>query len=68
MTSRKNDPQYCEPDISGMSEAEQRRFIVTHLSNPWWRLNNLYKIENEKGELVTFRMRPAQRRLLASTH
>ncbi|EBG5293751.1 terminase [Salmonella enterica subsp. enterica] len=68
MTTRSSDPQYCEPDISGMSEAEQQRFILLNLSNPWWRLNNLYKIQDEKGNLVTFRMRPAQRRLFRNMH
>ncbi|MEI7340461.1 terminase [Pectobacterium brasiliense] len=51
-----------------MTEAQQRLFILSKLSNPWWRLNNLYKIENEKGQLVTFRMRPAQRRLFKQMH
>ncbi|WP_261099099.1 terminase [Serratia quinivorans] len=51
-----------------MTAAQQRLFIVTKLSNPWWRLNNLYKIENEKGELVTFRLRQAQRALFESMH
>lgn len=68
MTSRKSEPQYCEPDLTGMSEEEQRLFILTRLSNPWWRLNNLYKIQDEKGILVTFRMRPAQRRLFRNMH
>ncbi|MDM2762567.1 terminase [Citrobacter sp. Cpo150] len=68
MTSRKSEPQYCEPDLTGMSEDEQRLFILTKLNNPWWRLNNLYKIQDEKGILVTFRMRPAQRRLFRNMH
>ncbi|MEE3649465.1 MULTISPECIES: terminase [unclassified Brenneria] len=51
-----------------MTEAQQRLFVLSKLSNPWWRLNNLYKIENEKGQLVTFRMRPAQRRLFQNMH
>lgn len=68
MTSRKSEPQYCEPDLTGMSEEEQRLFILTKLSNPWWRLNNLYKIQDEKGILVTFRMRPVQRRLFRNMH
>ncbi|TKU59817.1 terminase [Citrobacter sp. wls713] len=68
MTSRKSEPQYCEPDLIGMSEEERRLFILTKLSNPWWRLNNLYKIQDEKGILVTFRMRPAQRRLFRNMH
>ncbi|WP_173636212.1 terminase [Paramixta manurensis] len=51
-----------------MTEAQQRLFIAAKLSNPWWRLNNLYKVENESGELVTFHMRPAQRKLFESMH
>ncbi|EFE0493138.1 terminase, partial [Escherichia coli] len=66
MTFRKNEPRCDEP--AEMTEAEQRLFIMTKLSNPWWRLNHLYKIQNEKGELVTFRMRPAQRQLFRSMH
>lgn len=53
---------------SNMTEAQQRLFVSTRLSNPWWRLNNLYKIENERGELVTFNMRPAQRKLFENMH
>lgn len=68
MISLKSEPQYCEPDLSGMSEAEQRLFILTKLSNPWWRLNHLYTVQNEKGELVTFRMRPAQLQLFRNMH
>ncbi|EPM6680148.1 hypothetical protein ACTOKD_005082, partial [Escherichia coli] len=53
MTFRKNKTRCDEP--AEMTETEQRLFIMTKLSNPWWRLNHLYKIQNEKGELVTFR-------------
>lgn len=66
MTFRKNKPR-CD-ESAEMTETEQRLFIMTKLSNPWWRLNHLYKIQNEKGELVTFRMRPAQRQLFRSMH
>ncbi|EOI6423808.1 terminase [Yersinia enterocolitica] len=51
-----------------MTEAEQIAYIKVHLSDVWWRLNNLYKIVNEEGELVTFRMRPAQRELFKNMH
>lgn len=51
-----------------MTEQEQLAFIKAHPADPWWRLNNLYKIENEKGQLVTFRMRPAQLRLFKAMH
>nr|WP_074374539.1 terminase [Vibrio spartinae] len=37
--------------------------IRTRLSDKWWRLDNLYMIENERGELVRFRLRPAQKSL-----
>src|SRR5690554_2165242 len=30
------------------------------LADPWWRLNNLYKIKNEYGEVVQFRPKPEQ--------
>ena len=51
-----------------MNEAVQRRRMLVRLSNPWWRLNHLYQVQNEAGKLVTFRMRPAQRRLFRNMH
>ncbi|PXW43475.1 hypothetical protein DFO54_111161 [Erwinia sp. AG740] len=51
-----------------MTEEEQIAFIKSRLGDPWWRLNNLYKIENEYGELVKFRMRPAQYALFKAMH
>lgn len=39
---------------------DDQEYIKSRLKNKWWRLNNLYKIENEDGELVTFKLRPAQ--------
>ncbi|HIF9180403.1 TPA: hypothetical protein ACX6QL_001446 [Photobacterium damselae] len=49
-----------EVDFYALSEDEQKIQFVANCSNKWWRLNNLYRIENEKGELVTFKMRAAQ--------
>ncbi|MCD3726930.1 terminase, partial [Escherichia coli] len=66
MTFRKNKTRCDEP--AEMTETEQSLFIMTKLSNPWWRLNHLYKRQSEKGELVTFRMRPAQRQLFRNMH
>ena len=43
-----------------MTEAENIAYIKAHLSDKWWRMNNLYKIENEQGQLVQFKLRPAQ--------
>ncbi|MEI8609944.1 hypothetical protein P4S70_13525 [Enterovibrio sp. Hal110] len=51
-----------------MTEHEQAEEIRRNLGDKWWRLNNLYKIENEQGELVTFRLRPAQRLLFELMH
>lgn len=45
-----------------ISDAE-RLEIEDKLSDKWWRLDNLYMIENEQGQLVRFRLRPAQRLL-----
>lgn len=68
MTEPQYDAESVDNALSGMTEAQQRLFIATKLSNPWWRLNNLYKIQNEKGEVVTFRLRAAQRALFESMH
>lgn len=46
-------------DIASLSP-EDRAYLLSKLSDKWWRINNLYKIENEDGELVTFKLRPAQ--------
>lgn len=43
-----------------MTEAENIAYIKAHLSDKWWRMNNLYKVENEQGVLVQFKLRPAQ--------
>ena len=43
-----------------MTESENIAYIKAHLSDKWWRMNNLYKIENEVAELVQFKLRPAQ--------
>lgn len=64
----KQDDRLNDADIAVMTEAEQIAYIKAHLSDVWWRLNNLYKIVNEEGELVTFRMRPAQRELFKNMH
>ncbi len=43
-----------------MTEQEKRDHIKANLGDKWWRMNNLYKIENEQGHLVQFKLRPAQ--------
>ena len=47
-------------DTSAMTEQAQMAYIRSKLSDKWWRMNNLYMIENEQGKLVRFRLRPAQ--------
>ncbi|GAA4493491.1 terminase [Pseudaeromonas paramecii] len=47
-------------NLTAMTEQEQREYIRARLSDKWWRMNNLYQIENEQGQLVRFRLRPAQ--------
>ena len=51
-------------DTSAMTEQEQMAYIRSKLSDKWWRMNNLYMIENEQGKLVRFRLRPAQELLV----
>ncbi|WHP82057.1 terminase [Edwardsiella anguillarum] len=51
-----------------MSEREQQALVHGYLSDPWWRLDNLYHVVNEQGVLVPFRMRPAQRQLFREMH
>ena len=33
------------------------------LADPWWRLNNLYKVKDERGEVVPFKPKPEQTEL-----
>lgn len=42
--------------------------IREKLSNQIWRLENLYKIQNEEGEVVQFKLREPQRYLLENMH
>ncbi len=46
-----------------METQEETDYIQSKLSDKWWRLDNLYMIENEQGQLVRFRLRPAQKLL-----
>jgi len=42
---------------------EQEEFVKTKLSNKAWRLNNLYKIKNKDGRVVTMKLNDAQTKL-----
>ena len=46
-----------------MTDTADRDYIRAHLSDKWWRMDHLYMIENEQGELVQFKLRPVQRLL-----
>ena len=41
-------------------DTADRNYIKAHLGDKWWRMNNLYMVENEQGELVRFKLRPVQ--------
>ena len=45
-----------------------RDFIEKCLSSKLWRMNNLYKVKNKKGDIVTFRMNKAQKRVASCKH
>ena len=41
---------------------------MSDFTNPYWRLNNLYKIKDKAGQVVTFRMNWAQKLLYKNMH
>jgi hypothetical protein len=45
-------------------QAADEEYIRQRLSDPWWRLSNLYYIENEWGKKVKFKLRPLQEHFL----
>ena len=63
-----NMPVLTDLQFKALSRPEKRRYFRTYLTCKEWRLNNLYKIENERGRVVTFKMRDAQRELFESSH
>lgn len=42
--------------------------LVAQWSNRWWRLENLYYVQDEHGAVYKFKLRPAQRKLLEEMH
>jgi hypothetical protein len=54
--------------MTAVAEEQELDEIQRLLSDKWWRMDNLYKVENERGELVTFKLRPAQRLLFELMH
>ena len=51
-------------DIQLELSQEEKLFIKEKLSSKLWRLDNLYKIRNKSGKLVTLNLNSAQRRVL----
>lgn len=47
---------------------DDRSVLDERLSNPYWRLNNLYKIKDAQGNKIRFRMNWAQERLYRELH
>ena len=57
-----------DAEFNALPRPEKRRFIKLVLKSPWWRIENLYKIQNEDGDKVTFKLRPPQRHLFKNMH
>ncbi|WJT09273.1 terminase [Vibrio harveyi] len=60
------DPNFkalTDTQFRALSKTAKKDYFRLYLGNKEWRLNNLYKIENEDGEVVTFKMRDAQKEL-----
>lgn len=49
--------------MAAQSSTSEAQFL-----DPRWRLNNLYTVTDEKGQVVPFRMNTAQERLLSDLH
>lgn len=63
MSDPTHQSDYSAAEIDGM-KAE----IMRKLSDWEWRINNLYKVINEDGQAVTFKMRPVQYAVFTSMH
>ena len=53
-------------EIGGENLTEAQ--LLEAIQDRWWRLNHLYTVVNEDGREVTFKYRPVQSALYASTH
>lgn len=63
-----NVPLLTPLQFKAISRPEKRRYLRFIGKHKYWRLNNLYKIENEQGKVVTFKMRDAQEELYQTSH
>ncbi len=60
------NPENWTPEL--FREKPAQEYIRARLSNPWWRINNLYHIRDEAGNLVKFRLRDMQKDFLMALH
>ena len=51
------------PEFKDLSQADAEALLEKKLASRRWRLDNLYKLTNEAGEVLTFRMKFAQKLL-----
>lgn len=59
---KKLEDDYSKRELS--LTPEQEEFIRTKLSSKLWRMNNLYKIRDKDGKLVTLKLNNAQEKVL----
>ena len=50
------------------SEEMAAAILKEKLSDPWWRLNNIYKIKDKEGRVSVFKMNPAQKDMYTKMH
>lgn len=55
-------------EIDKALSKEELEFIQNKLSSKFWRLNNLYKIYDKNGKLITLKLNEAQRTVLESSN
>lgn len=63
-----NFPALTDTQFKALSKQAKKAYFRLYVSNKDWRLNNLYKIEDEEGNVVTFKMRDAQRDLFETAY
>ena len=49
-------------------DVDEKELLLEHLSDPLWRINNLYYIKNASGEKVLFEMNEEQNELFENLH
>lgn len=60
--------KYINWDFIDYKPKSDKDFIENCLTSKLWRMNNLYKVKNKLGEIVTFRMNKSQRKVASCQH